>query len=252
MTRTSSRTSRLRALARTALCALALAACDEGPLAPGAQVQTAGGRLWAAVPAPRDLPDERTWLPYVASRGGAGEVRLRAVHARRDLARHLRRKGDFPGALHAEEEAVRLGAAAVTVVPPRAAVARALGGVDAWLDDAGRVLLAGDVPELAEAVDGVRADRAAAAAALAGGDTLAAVRHLSAASVRARREGPAAVALRLFERAEAAVRGSQLARADSLRAERLLHHAREAILTGEPGRAFHRAAYALQLAGAAR
>lgn len=245
--RRSPRKTGLRALLAALALPLALAACEDGPTGPTAHVHPAGGRLWAAVVPPRELPDARTWLAALGREGGAGGEAARGARALLDEARSLRRRGALREALLREDEAMRAAAAALSAPPERRVVADALEGVDRWLGAADGALGAGPLPEVEEAVAEVRAARGDAARALAGGDTLAAVRHLATAASRARRHAPEAVALRAFARAGEVVRAGALSRSDSLRAERLLRHAREAVLTGDPERAFRRAVYALQL-----
>ncbi len=242
-------TAGLRALLAPACCCLALAACADDLTGPSAQVHPAGGRMWVAVTPPSGLPDERTWLPFVSARKGESTPAMLRVQAMREEAKRLRRDGDLAGALRAEERAAETAAGALAAVPDRATMAAALGAVDAWLREAESVLDAGQVPELAAGLGTVRAARDGAAASLARGDTLEAVGHLARASSSAREQAPAAVALRIFARTEAVVRARQqeMPKAQAQRAERLLRWAREAVLTGDPERAFRRAVYALQL-----
>jgi hypothetical protein len=224
-------------------CALLLAGCEDAPTASTAHVQSAGGRLWVAVSPPRALPDARTWLPFL-ERGDGGTGRVEAF---REKARRLRWRGALEEAARAEEEAARVAAASLSRAPGARVVGEALAGVDAWLGAAERALASAPSRELARGVLAVRAAREAAARALSRADTLGSVARLAAAAERARAHSPGAVALRVFARAEARMRAGKLSRADSLRAERLLRHAREAILTGDSRRAFRRATYALQL-----
>jgi hypothetical protein len=225
-----------------AACALALAGCEDAPTASSAHVQSAGGKLWVAVSPPRPLPDARTWLPALGKGEAAGRV-----EALRDRARRLRSRVELEEAVRTEEEAARLAASSLGRAPSARVVREALGAVDAWTGAAERTLLAAPSPELAQGVLGVRREREAAGRALARGDTLAAVGHLATAAGVARGWSPHAVALRVYARAESRVRRAGLSRPDSLRAERLLRHARQAVLTGDSGRAFRRATYALQL-----
>jgi hypothetical protein len=242
-------TAGLRALLAPACCCLVLAACQDDLTGPSAQAHPAGGRMWVAVTPPRGLPDERTWLPFVSARKGESTPAMLRVQAMREEARRLRRDGDLDGALRAEERAAETAAGALAAVPDRATMAAALGSVEAWLREAEAVLDAGQVPELAAGLATVRAAHDGAAASLARGDTLEAVGHLARASAAAREQAPAAVALRLFARTEAVVRARQqeMPKAQAQRAERLLRWARDAVLTGDPERAFRRAVYALQL-----
>jgi hypothetical protein len=245
----SVRPSGLRALAASACCCLALAACRDDLTGPSAQAHPAGGRMWVAVTPPRGLPDDRTWLPFVSARKGEDAPAALRVQALRDEGRRLRRAGDLDGALKAEERAAETAAGGMARVPDRATMAAALESLDAWTREAEGVLEAGAVPELGAGIGAVRAARADAAAALAAGDTMAAVGHVARAATAAREQAPAAVALRIFARAEAVVRERQkeMPKSQAQRAERLLRWAREAVLTGEPERAFRRAVYALQL-----
>lgn len=229
------------------VAALALAACEDAPTAPGAQVQSAGGKLWVAVPAPRALPESRTWLPYLA---GSDSAALRVAKLR-DQARRLRWKGEPEEAIRREGEASRLAAASLSAAPDARTLAEAVAAVDGWLGAAERAAAAVDSPELAAGVAGVREARGAVAARLEAGDTLGAVPHLDRAAALAREHTPGAVALRLVDRAEALVDARALSRADAARARHLLRHAREALITGDPNRAFRRAAYALQILSAA-
>lgn len=240
---------RLRALVPVVGCLLALAACEDDPTGPAARVHPAGGRLWAAVQAPRDLPDDRTWLPFLAARKGERSPGLERVQALRDEGRRLRGAGDLEGALRAERLAAQTAAGALAVVPDPATVAGALQAVDTWIRDAEGVLGSAELPELAEAVASARLARGGAAGALARGDTLEAVGHLTRAATLAREHAPAAVALRVFARAEARLREQEedLPPASAARVERLLGWTRDAILNGDPERAFRRAVYALQL-----
>ncbi len=239
---------RLHALAPLLCCSLALAACRDDLTGPVTHAQSAGGRLWVAVTPPRDLPDAGTWLPFLSAvKGGKDGAAALRVKALRDEARRLRRGGDPEGSVRAEEQAAQAAAGSLAVVPDRLTMTAALEAVDDWTREAEEADATGAVPELKAALEEVRSARAGAAGALARGDTLEAVGHLSRASAAARRQAPDAVALRVFARVEAAVRERALPPSDAKRAARLLGWARDAVLTGDPERAFRRAVYALQL-----
>lgn len=245
----STRLNGLRAFLAPACCCLALAACQDDLTGPSAQAHPAGGRMWVAVSPPRGLPDERTWLPFLSARKGERAPAVLRVQALREEGKRLRRAGDLDAALRVEERAAETAAGALAAAPDRATMAAALGATDAWVRQAEAVLDGGEVPELAAGLATVRAARDGAAASLERGDTLEAVGHLARASAAAREQAPAAVALRIFARTEAVVRERQreMPKAQAERAERLLRWAREAVLTGDPERAFRRAVYALQL-----
>lgn len=245
----STRPAGLRALAASALCCLAFAGCRDDATGPTGQAHPADGRMWVAVSAPGGLPDDRTWLPFLAPRKGERTPAAARVHTLREKGKRLRKEGDLEGALRAEELAAQTAAGALARVPDDATVAAALHALGAWTREAEGRLEGMDLPELAAAVDAVRASREGAAAALARGDTLEAVGHLARASTAAREQGPDAVALRAFARAEAIVRGRgrEMPARERARVERLLRWSREAVLTGDPERAFRRAVYALQL-----
>lgn len=231
-----------------AACALALAACEDAPTSPTAYRHPAGGTTWVAVSSPRGLPESRTWLPFVQGRADAAK----RVEVLREEARRLRGSGELEAALRAEEAAHRLAAASVDRAPDAATLLQGFAAVDAWIGAAGRAVVSTPSPELEEAVAEVRRERARAGTLLAAGDTTGAVVHLSGAAAAARAHAPGAVALRIYARADSLVRTAGLSRGDSIRAVRLLRHTREAILTGHSGRAFRRAAYALQLVDGAR
>ncbi|HEX2091323.1 MAG TPA: hypothetical protein VHG28_02935 [Longimicrobiaceae bacterium] len=228
-------------------CSLAVAACRDDLTGPSTQAHPAGGRLWVAITPPEALPDAATWLPFVAPRRGPVSAVERRVRELRDEARILRRRGDLEGAIRAEEEAARAAVESLSEVPDRMTVLRAIDGVDGWVGEAEAAVQAAPLPEVEAALAEVRAARAEAAEALARADTLEAVRHLALAASAAREQAPGAVALRVFARVEAAVRERELPSTDRRRVEHLLRWAREAVLTGDPERAFRRAVYALQL-----
>ncbi|MBV9774016.1 MAG: hypothetical protein JO040_08710 [Gemmatimonadetes bacterium] len=237
----------IRVLLPAVACLGLLAACDEGPTGPGSQAQPAGGRMWVAVALPRDLPDDRTWLPFLSAGKGTPSPALQRVQALQETAKKLRKRGDLEGSLRKEEEASRVAAASLTAPPPRAAVADALASLDRWTGRAEEAYERHPLQELSDGLGAVRQERDAAAAALTRGDTLAAVGHLAQAAAEARQHSPAAVALRVFARAEEVVKSGRLPKEEAARADRLLRYARDAVLTGDPDRAFRRAVYALQL-----
>lgn len=239
----------LRALLRPALFCLALSACQDDVTGPSALVQPAGGKTWVAVRAPAGLPDDRTWLPFVSARKGERTAVSLRVQALREEGKRLRREGDLEGARRTEETAAQTAAGGLAVAPDAPTVSAAVEALEAWSREAEAALDGGEVPELAAALETVRGARADAAGALARGDTMEAVGHLARGATAAREQAPAAVALRVFARAEAVVREREavMPREEAARAERLLRWAREAVLTGDPERAFRRAVYALQL-----
>lgn len=241
------RSARIRVLLPLVACLGLLAACDEGPTGPGAQAQPAGGRMWVAVALPRDLPDARTWLPFLSAGKGTSSAGLRQVQALRESGKRLRKQGNLEGALRAEEEASRVAASSLKKAPDHATVSGAMEALDAWIGRAEEAYQHHPLQEIGDGLTAVRMERETAARALARGDTLAAVVHLAGAAAEAREQSPAAVALRVFARAEEVVKAGKLPREDAGRADRLLRYAREAVLTGDPDRAFRRAVYALQL-----
>ncbi|HWK88773.1 MAG TPA: hypothetical protein VNP72_02215, partial [Longimicrobium sp.] len=122
----------------------------------------------------------------------------------------------------------------------------ALAAVDAWTDRARARLEAGSYPALDSGATEVAALAAAARAALARGDTVAAVGEISRAALRAREHSPLAVGLRLLASAEARVGGIGKGR-DADRVRKLLGGAREGLAMGDSVRALRRALYALQM-----
>lgn len=239
----------LRALAASACCCLALAGCRDDVTGPSAQAHPAGGRMWAAVSPPGGLPDDRTWLPFLSARKGERTPAAERVEALRQKGRLLRKTGDLDGALRAEQLAAETAAGALAKAPDARTVGAALDALDAWAREVEGKLEETRVPELAASLETVLSSREGAAAALARGDTLEAVGHLARASSAAREQAPDAVAVRVFARAEAIVREHErdMPARERARAERLLRWSRDAVLTGDPERAFRRAVYALQL-----
>ncbi|HEV2148200.1 MAG TPA: hypothetical protein VGR37_12420, partial [Longimicrobiaceae bacterium] len=130
----------LRALLVPACCSLALAGCQDDVTGPSARTHPAGGRTWAAVAPPSTLPDDRTWLPFVAARKGERSPALERVQALRAKAKEHRRAGRLEEALRAEELAAQTAAGALAKTPDRATVGRALAALDAWAAEAEGVL----------------------------------------------------------------------------------------------------------------
>ncbi|HEU0013726.1 MAG TPA: hypothetical protein VFQ45_08585, partial [Longimicrobium sp.] len=149
-------------------------------------------------------------------------------------------------ALVIEADAMRLAAASLERAPEPRRVLGALAAVDAWTDRARARLEAGSYPALDSAAAEVSAFSASARAALARGDTLAAVGEISRASLRAREQAPLAVGLRLLAAAETRVRGVGKG-ADADRIRKLIGGAREGLAMGDSIRALRRVLYAVQM-----
>jgi hypothetical protein len=226
-----------------------VAACDDGPTAPGIYTHPADGRLWVAVRVPQGTPSARTWLPYVhPDRAETGTVdRLRWLIGE---AEQQRRRGDLAGAAHLEPEASLLAARSITVAPPPRVLSASLQALQSWGDRAAEALALDRPTAAGDAVPLVRAHRAAAHAALQRGDTLAAVTEVAAAANLIHALSPESVAWQALVDAEqrlAAHPGNAADAEHAVRAARLLRHAREALTEGDQVRALRRALYALQL-----
>ena len=232
----------VRGLAGTLSCA-ALCACSDLPSAPESFVREAGGSTWVAVVEPAGLPNARTWLSSVP--GNAP----RALAARATLAEAARVKktGEVEGSLALEERAAREAVAALPRAPEARLVLASLAAVDEWADRAALRTQKGGFPELARAERDVREESGRARSLLAAGDTLSAVRTLTAASETARGWAPVAVALRVVRDAEARIDATPSPSANLVRARHLLRGAREGVAMGDQMRALQRAMYALQL-----
>lgn len=219
----------------------ALAACDDAPTAPTSYVQVAGGRAWVAVAEPRGLPRAESWLPYLPAPARAGVDGLRARASR------ARSAGRVEEALQLESQALRMAAAAMTRAPAPARLMGGLAALEGWTDRARARLDLGDHPELAAAAAAVALHAQDARAALAAGDTPAAVRHLSEGTIAAREHAPMAVGLRLLASAEARLDAGAIPEPTARRARSLVLGAREGLASGDSIRALRRAVYALQL-----
>jgi len=239
-----------RLLASAALVAL-LAACKDAPTAPQALQVIAAGRDWIAIAAPTDLPTTSTWVPFLLKRGDAGRAVVGQVKALERQAERSRKEGEFALAGALRREASELAVSSLDAAPSADVVLESAGGLDRWLQSVDAVGL-GRSQLVAATVDSVRAGRAAAREALAAGDTLAAVRHIVAASEQIRLWSPPEIAWRALQRAEAAVAAMPDGGADRVRARRLVQGSRLELRTGDPLRALERALYALQLAGGAQ
>jgi hypothetical protein len=219
----------------------ALSACDDGPTAPTSYVQVAGGRAWVAVAEPRGLPRAETWLPYLPAASRAGVDALRAG------AQRARAAGRPEEALALEGQALRQAAAGVERAPHAGRLLGVLAALEAWTDRARARLDLGAHPELSAAAASVAAQAQAARAALAAGDTAAAVRHLSEGTLAAREQSPMGVGLRLLADAEARLQAGAASGATARNARALLLGARAGLASGDSIRALRRAVYALQL-----
>jgi hypothetical protein len=239
-----------RLLASVALLAL-LAACKDAPTAPEALQVVAAGRDWIAIAAPTDLPTTATWTPFLLKQGDGGRAIVGQVKALERQAERSRKEGEFARAGTLRREASELAVKSLDAAPSADIVLESAGGVDRWLRSVEAVGLERSLL-VAATVDSVRAGRAAAREELAAGDTLAAVRHIMAASEQIRRWSPPEIAWRALQRAEAAVAAMPDGGADHVRARRLVQGSRQELRFGDPLRALERALYALQLADGAQ
>jgi len=229
-----------------ALLIASLAACDDGPTAPGVYSHATNGHVWTAVRVPASVPTLRTWLPYLRPASADAEGALRQVRALQGEADRVRRDGDGEAATQKEMEASLLAARSLTQLPPPYVLTMALAGLQQW----GETAAAAGAEDLRAPAVEVNDRRAAAAAALERGDTLAAIAEIVTASAVAHSLAPAAVASRALAEAERTLAARSARDADAARATRLLRNAREALASGDDARAFRRALYALQLADA--
>lgn len=225
-------------LTGTLSCA-ALCACSDLPSAPESFVREAGGATWVAVVEPVGLPTARTWLA-AAPQGLAARATLAE-------AARVKKTGDVEASFALEERAAHEAAGALPRAPEARLVLGSLAALDEWADRAALRTEGGAFAELAGAERAVREGSARAHAALAAGDTLAAVREIAGAAETARRWSPVAVALRVVRDAEARIDATPNPSANLIRARHLLRGAREGVAIGDQMRALQRAMYALQL-----
>jgi hypothetical protein len=229
------------------LCALA-GACADAPTFPAALRWLADGEDWVAVLPPADLPSATDWARYSGEVGEVDAVVDRMTAMEAGVVTALTR-GDVATAARMRSEAALLLGRSMTRVPDREVVDLAMGAIDLWTTRVALNVRLADTPALAAAVESISADRAAAASALARGDSLAAARTLMDAGERIRAWSPSLVAVRVLQRAETRVAQQANTGTAALRAEHLVRSARDALLAGDPARAMQRAIYALQLAG---
>ena len=187
------------------------------------------------------MPGVRTWLAF-APREAAAQVRA----VERQAAR-ARRAGLLEAALEMDAQAARMAATSLSVDPPAPRVYGAVSAVREWETRAEERLQSGRYPELERALAAVSAARGQAEAALARGETRAAVLRLADAADAARQFAPEAVALRLIADAERRAGGDPEPGPELRRARMLLRLSREAMATGDQTRAMKRAWYALQI-----
>lgn len=206
----------------------------------------ADGRQWVAVAPPEQLPDLATWLPYVSGETASGSV-LAEVRELQRRAEQARASGELQRAAELRRLAVETAVHSLARLPEPRVFEAGLVAVDQWVVRA-RTTVVADASALAAAVIEVEQERTRTAEALAAGDSAAAVVHLAAASERIRDWSPAEVALRVLERAEAAMVSSARGAASRERVRHLAQSARRELVEGDPVRALRRALYALQLA----
>jgi hypothetical protein len=228
--------------------AVLFAACDEGPTAPTVYTHPADGKLWAAIVVPNGTPDARTWLPYVAQGRPEGQAVVRSARSLQAEAERLRRRGEAEAAQRHDEQAAALLAESVSRMPPPHVLHRAFSALDEWTDRARTAALAGEFPEVSDRMARVLALGVEAREALQRGDTVAALRDLTAAGALVREQAPALVAHRVLARAEERIADLAPRDPEAARALRLLRHSRESLAQGDAVRALRRALYALQLA----
>lgn len=226
-----------------------LAACADSPTTPRAFVHPADGELWVAVTVPPGLPELDAWLPYLRSIGSEEEAAaVRQVAELRREADQARLAGQLRSARALNDQAARIAVISLRRMPEPAVLDRSLEAIDLWLRRARSEVDLGRFPVLAGAVEEVSAARSRAVRGLAAGDTSSAVLHIATGAEAIRDQSPAAVALRVLERAEERLRRHPQQSREIDRALHLVYTSREALLSGDPGRALRRALYALQLA----
>lgn len=226
-----------------AAAALALAACADAPTASTSYAQTVGGTEWVAVAEPAGLPRADTWLPFAAPDSPARAE----VHALRSRAGRARSAGHPEEALALEADALQIASAAVVRITRPQGILEPMSALDAWIDRARARLETAPNAPLEAAAEQVEAQSAAAHAALAAGDTLTAVDHVTRGTLTARQHSPMAVGLRLLASAEARLSSGAAGGSAAARARSLLVGAREGLAMGDSIRALRRAVYALQL-----
>lgn len=240
--------SRIGPRALIPLCAvLVLGACKDAPTGPRMVQQGAGGEEWVAMTLPAGLPSLATWLPYLES-DRQGHAKLEVVHRLRRDAALEREAGRYGAASALTRDATRAALGSIAKPPDPLVLVQAVAALRVWSE---RVRL--DVPldrhpELAASWQAVESAREAAEAALLEGDTLAAVHAIGAAAERIVEHSPAAVVLRVVERAEARLAANDLPVPQRERAAHLLGTARQEMHVGDHVRALRRALYALQIA----
>jgi hypothetical protein len=229
---------RLRALLLASLPLLA--ACEDAPTGPTSYAQVVYGATWVAVAEPRGLASAATWIADATPAAAAEARALRAAAAR------ARSGGEIGEALELEDRAMRVVAGSLGRTPAPERVLVPLAALDAWGLRAEERLAASPHAGLAGARADVRAHAEGARAALAVGDTAAAVVHLAEGALAARAHGPTAVGARLLGALQERLDGAE-AGASAGRARRLLAGAREGLATGDTVRALRRVIYAHQL-----
>ncbi|CAN5678580.1 hypothetical protein BH23GEM6_BH23GEM6_10840 [soil metagenome] len=214
---------------------------------PEAVHRLAGGEEWAAIAAPRELPQLETWLPYLSRGTEQGRAAYQSVRELERLALQARRAGNLQESALLRNQAEQLTVASLERNPEPAVLQNALYSIDFWI---GRV--PSSIPlernsSIAAALNEVTASRVAAAAMLERGDTAAALLEIMSASERIRQHTPEAVAIRVLANAESRIAPEMIGHAAAARALHLLGSARQELISGDPVRALNRALYALQI-----
>lgn len=227
-----------------------LAACKDAPTEPLTLDLLADGDQWLAVGMPQDLPDARTWLPYLRgspadSLSPAGRVRLllRAEESQRHAGAPER-------AFDLSRQADRIAIRSIARAPDQAVIHAAFSAVDEWRAQMSHGFRSVQ-PLAALAVSVVQRQRTEAEAAYAKGDTIRTAALLGAAAGEIRDWSPASVTLRVLARADERLQSRQLPEEVTTRAKRLVESSRREVLSGDPARALREAIYALQLASGA-
>lgn len=238
---------RVRTLAFVALVAVAAAGCIDRTSLPTAYVRPAAGEMWVAVTPPAGLPDIAMWASLANRSDAVGRASAARVETLRKEATAAWKTGRVERSKELQEEALDSIVAHLAEMPSAVTLRDAAASLSVWLERTHAEVDLGAFPHLARAVAEVEHERDRTRTALAGGDTVAAMRALMRGAARIRSEAPAAVALRVLERTERRLTAEAAEDTALVRPLHLVRSARAALLEGRSDRALRRALYAAQL-----
>lgn len=242
--------SALRRGCRAALCLALLTpiACADLPTGPEAFQLQADGEFWTAIVPPPGLPSIDSWLQQLPEESPVTTEIAEQVAALRAEASEARTRGDLQRADELLLEATQRALAAMDGAPGQRTLLTGIASLASWDRSLRMEIDLSRTPALAATVEAVAEDRAAADAALKGGDPHLAAVHLTRGAERIRHWAPTGVALQVLSRVDTHLANTALAPGGGGRTAHLVESARYELLNGNPYRAVQRALYALQLA----